>query len=104
YTQSSAQIQWFWRAVRSFDQSERAKLLQFATGTSKVPLGGFNSLQGSNGVQKFQIHRDFASSKRLPSAHTCFNQLDIPQYESYEELRQQLLKAIEECSTGFAFS
>ncbi|KAI9295222.1 hypothetical protein K502DRAFT_315969 [Neoconidiobolus thromboides FSU 785] len=70
YTQSSAQIQWFWRAVRSFDQSERAKLLQFATGTSKVPLGGFNSLQGSNGVQKFQIHRDFASSKRLPSAHT----------------------------------
>ena len=41
YTLSSPQIQWFWRAVRSFDKEERAKLLQFVTGTSKVPLNGF---------------------------------------------------------------
>ncbi|KAJ3026294.1 UNVERIFIED_CONTAM: hypothetical protein HDU68_005895 [Siphonaria sp. JEL0065] len=70
YTQSSPQIQWFWRAVRSFSQEERAKLIQFATGTSKVPLEGFKALEGSNGVQKFQIHKDFASKLRLPSAHT----------------------------------
>lgn len=70
YSQSSAPIQWFWRAVRSFDQEERAKLLQFATGTSKVPLEGFAHLQGSSGIQKFQIHKDFGGEKRLPSAHT----------------------------------
>lgn len=70
YTSSSPQVQWFWRAVRSFDQEERAKLLQFATGTSKVPLEGFAHLQGVNGVQKFQIHKDYSSSARLPSAHT----------------------------------
>lgn len=70
YTLSSPQIQWFWRAVRSFDQEERAKLLQFATGTSKVPLEGFSELQGSNGVQKFQIHKEFGDVNRLPSAHT----------------------------------
>ncbi|KAF9918729.1 hypothetical protein BX616_006259 [Lobosporangium transversale] len=104
YTQASPQIQNFWRAVRSFDQTERAKLLQFVTGTSKVPLGGFSQLQGISGVQKFQIHKDFSSTKRLPSAHTCFNQLDLPEYETYEELRQQLLTAISECSTGFAFA
>ncbi|KAF9173026.1 hypothetical protein BGX20_004283 [Mortierella sp. AD010] len=104
YTQASPQIQNFWRAVRSFDQTERAKLLQFVTGTSKVPLGGFSQLQGISGIQKFQIHKDFSSTKRLPSAHTCFNQLDLPEYESYEELRQQLLLAISECSTGFAFA
>ncbi|KAF9353291.1 hypothetical protein BGX26_008924 [Mortierella sp. AD094] len=104
YTQASPQIQNFWRAVRSFDQTERAKLLQFVTGTSKVPLGGFSQLQGISGIQKFQIHKDFSSTKRLPSAHTCFNQLDLPEYESYEELRQQLLVAISECSTGFAFA
>ncbi|KAI0243771.1 E3 ubiquitin-protein ligase tom1 [Massospora cicadina] len=103
YTSASPQIQWFWRAVRSLDQSERAKLLQFVTGTSKVPLEGFAHLQGSAGIQKFQIHRDFASVNRLPSAHTCFNQLDIPMYESYEDLRRQLLLAIEECNTGFGF-
>ncbi|KAI9145613.1 hypothetical protein BKA69DRAFT_1111416 [Paraphysoderma sedebokerense] len=103
YTASSPQIQWFWRAVRSFDQEERAKLVQFTTGTSKVPLEGFKALQGSNGVQKFQIHKDY-STNRLPSAHTCFNQLDLPAYESYEQLRSLLLKAVEEGSTGFGFA
>ncbi|KAI9321546.1 hypothetical protein BX666DRAFT_2072991 [Dichotomocladium elegans] len=103
YTASSPQIQWFWRAVRSFDQEERAKLLQFATGTSKVPLEGFGHLQGSGGIQRFQIHKDFGSQSRLPSAHTCFNQIDLPEYESYETLRSNLFKAINECSTGFGF-
>lgn len=66
----SWQIQWFWRALRSFDQADRAKFLQFVTGTSKVPLQGFAALEGMNGIQKFQIHRDDRSTDRLPSAHT----------------------------------
>jgi E3 ubiquitin-protein ligase HUWE1 len=73
YSASSSQIQWFWRAVRSFDKEERAKLLQFVTGTSKVPLNGFKELEGMNGVSKFNIHRDYGNKDRLPSAHTCFN-------------------------------
>lgn len=64
------QIQWFWRALRGFDQADRAKFLQFVTGTSKVPLQGFAALEGMNGVQKFQIHREDRSTDRLPSAHT----------------------------------
>ncbi|KAI8145482.1 hypothetical protein BJV82DRAFT_39092 [Fennellomyces sp. T-0311] len=103
YSPATPQIQWFWRAVRSFDQEERAKLLQFATGTSKVPLEGFAHLQGSGGVQRFQIHKDFGGHSRLPSAHTCFNQVDLPEYDSYESLRTNLFKAISECSTGFGF-
>ncbi|KAJ3118397.1 hypothetical protein HDU96_001915 [Phlyctochytrium bullatum] len=104
YTSTSPQIQWFWRAVRSFSQEERAKLIQFATGTSKVPLEGFKALEGSGGIQKFQIHKDFSSTTRLPSAHTCFNQVDLPEYESYEQLRANLLVAIQECGTGFGFA
>lgn len=73
YSASSSQIQWFWRAVRSFDKEERAKLLQFVTGTSKVPLNGFKELEGMNGVSKFNIHRDYGHKDRLPSSHTCFN-------------------------------
>lgn len=73
YTAASQQIQWFWRAVRSFDKEERAKLLQFVTGTSKVPLNGFKELEGMNGVNRFNIHRDYGSKDRLPSSHTCFN-------------------------------
>ncbi|XP_021962373.1 E3 ubiquitin-protein ligase HUWE1 isoform X3 [Folsomia candida] len=104
YQVNSLQIQWFWRALRSFDQADRAKFLQFVTGTSKVPLQGFGALEGMNGVQKFQIHRDDRSTDRLPSAHTCFNQLDLPGYETYDKLRSYLLKAIHECSEGFGFA
>jgi E3 ubiquitin-protein ligase HUWE1 len=104
YQATSIQIQWFWRALRSFDQAERAKFLQFVTGTSKVPLQGFGALEGMNGIQKFQIHRDDRSTDRLPSAHTCFNQLDLPVYKSYDKLRTNLMKAIHECSEGFGFA
>nr|XP_042906094.1 E3 ubiquitin-protein ligase HUWE1 [Parasteatoda tepidariorum] len=104
YQTTSLQIQWFWRALRSFDQADRANFLQFVTGTSKVPLQGFAALEGMNGTQKFQIHRDDRSTDRLPSAHTCFNQLDLPAYETYDKLRSMLLKAIHECSEGFGFA
>lgn len=73
YSASSPQIQWFWRAVRSFDKEVRAKLLQFVTGTSKVPLNGFSQLEGMNGFSRFNIHRDYGNKDRLPSSHTCFN-------------------------------
>ncbi|KAK9451580.1 uncharacterized protein V1518DRAFT_402950 [Limtongia smithiae] len=104
YSASSPQIQWFWRAVRSFDAEERAKLLQFVTGTSKVPLNGFSELEGMNGVSRFSIHRDYGPKDRLPSSHTCFNQIDLPEYDSYETLRSILLLAITEGREGFAFA
>ncbi|ODV78923.1 uncharacterized protein CANTADRAFT_65601 [Suhomyces tanzawaensis NRRL Y-17324] len=104
YSPSSLQIQWFWRAVKSFDNEERAKLLQFATGTSKVPLNGFKELSGANGTCKFSIHRDYGTTDRLPSSHTCFNQIDLPAYESYETLRGSLLLAITEGHEGFGLA
>ena len=73
YTGASPQIQWFWRAIRSFDKEERAKLRQCVTGTSKVPLNGFGELEGMNGFSRFNIHRDYGNKDRLPSSHTCFN-------------------------------
>ncbi|KAK7980336.1 hypothetical protein PG989_012793 [Apiospora arundinis] len=104
YTPSSQQIQWFWRAVRSFDKEELAKLLQFVTGTSKVPLNGFKELEGMNGINRFNIHRDYGNKERLPSSHTCFNQLDLPEYESYDTLRAQVIKAITAGSDYFGFA
>jgi E3 ubiquitin-protein ligase HUWE1 len=104
YQPTSPQIQWFWRAVRSFDKEEKAKLLQFVTGTSKVPLNGFKELEGMNGFARFNIHRDYSNKEKLPSSHTCFNQLDLPEYESYEHLRQQLYTAITAGSEYFGFA
>ncbi|PXF44012.1 E3 ubiquitin-protein ligase UPL1 [Gracilariopsis chorda] len=104
YTASSPQINWFWRCVSKMDQEDLARLVMFVTGTSKVPLEGFSQLQGMNGVQKFQIHRVSGNTMRLPSAHTCFNQLDLPEYNSADLLSERLLRAIRECSVGFGFA
>ncbi|KAI9839475.1 MAG: hypothetical protein M1819_002100 [Sarea resinae] len=104
YSASSPQIQWFWRAVRSFDKEERAKLLQFVTGTSKVPLNGFKELEGMNGFSRFNIHRDYGSKERLPSSHTCFNQLDLPEYENYDSLRKHVYIAMTAGGEYFGFA
>ncbi|KAF6780313.1 hypothetical protein AHF37_00215 [Paragonimus kellicotti] len=105
YQPTSPQIEWFWRALESFDQEDRARFLQFVTGTSKVPLGGFANLEGMHGPTKFQISRASVSSTNyLPCAHTCFNTLVLPAYEVYEQLRSRLLTAIRECSEGYGMA
>jgi hypothetical protein len=73
-------------------------------GSSKVPLGGFSSLTGLSGPQRFSIHKAGGSKERLPTAHTCFNQLDLPPYDSKDELKERLLLAIHEGATGFGFA
>ncbi len=55
------------------------------------------------GVQKFTIQKSFAGKDSLPAAHTCFNQLDLPEYESEEQTRDKLRLAIREGSEGFGF-
>lgn len=103
YSAASPVIQWFWEVAQSFSKEDKARLLQFVTGTSKVPLEGFSALQGISGSQKFQIHKAYGSPDHLPSAHTCFNQLDLPEYPSKQHLEERLLLAIHEANEGFGF-
>ena len=49
YSKDSQVIKWFWKALKGFDGQLKAEFLQFVTGTSKVPLDGFQSLIGMNG-------------------------------------------------------
>ena len=46
YTRSSKQVVWFWQYVRQLDSEKRSRLLQFVTGTCRVPVGGFAELMG----------------------------------------------------------
>ena len=103
YSKDSVIIRWFWKTLRSYDTNLKAGFLQFVTGTSKVPLEGFEFLKGMGGnVQRFQIHKSF-TPQNLPTSHTCMNQLDLPEYSSEEELKEKLTKAIEFGKEGFGF-
>uniref|UniRef100_A0A2A4K2U1 HECT-type E3 ubiquitin transferase n=1 Tax=Heliothis virescens TaxID=7102 RepID=A0A2A4K2U1_HELVI len=86
---------WLWAALANFSTEERARLLQFTTGCSQLPPGGFQELN-----PRFQITAapNFGA---LPTAHTCFNQLCLPDYDSYEQLVHALLWAINEGGEGF---
>ncbi|RVE69234.1 E3 ubiquitin-protein ligase SMURF1 isoform X2 [Oryzias melastigma] len=103
-TSESNVVRWFWQAVEAFSEERRGRLLQFVTGSTRVPLQGFKALQGSTGSagpRLFTIHLIDANTDNLPKAHTCFNRIDIPPYESYEKLYEKLLTAVEE-TCGFA--
>uniref|UniRef100_UPI0037E9BDCB NEDD4-like E3 ubiquitin-protein ligase WWP1 n=1 Tax=Semicossyphus pulcher TaxID=241346 RepID=UPI0037E9BDCB len=99
YTRNSKQIIWFWQLVKEVDNEVRLRLMQFVTGTCRLPLGGFAELMGSNGPQKFCIEK-VGKDTWLPRSHTCFNRLDLPPYKSFEQLKEKLLFAIEE-TEGF---
>ncbi|XP_067905306.1 NEDD4-like E3 ubiquitin-protein ligase WWP2 isoform X2 [Heterodontus francisci] len=99
YTKNSKPIQWFWQVVKEMDNEKRIRLLQFVTGTCRLPVGGFTELIGSNGPQKFCIDK-VGKDTWLPRSHTCFNRLDLPPYKSYDQLKEKLLYAIEE-TEGF---
>ncbi|SPP79309.1 E3 ubiquitin-protein ligase Su(dx) isoform X1 [Drosophila guanche] len=99
YNRNSKQVVWFWQFVRETDNEKRARLLQFVTGTCRVPVGGFAELMGSNGPQRFCIEK-VGKETWLPRSHTCFNRLDLPPYKSYDQLVEKLTFAIEE-TEGF---
>jgi len=100
YQQTDEVVQWFWKAVRSWPAEKKSRLLQFTTGTSRIPVNGFKDLQGSDGPRRFTIEKA-GEITQLPKSHTCFNRLDLPPYTSYETLEEKISFAMEN-TIGFA--
>ncbi|XP_070553095.1 ubiquitin-protein ligase E3A-like [Ptychodera flava] len=87
FSRDSPIIRQFWEIVHAFSEEDKKKLLMFTTGSDRVPIGGLAKL-------KLIIARNGPDSDRLPTSHTCFNVLLLPQYSSKEKLEERLIKAI----------
>uniref|UniRef100_A0A8C4KJJ5 Ubiquitin-protein ligase E3A n=1 Tax=Dromaius novaehollandiae TaxID=8790 RepID=A0A8C4KJJ5_DRONO len=87
YTRDSLIIREFWEIVHSFTDEQKRLFLQFTTGTDRAPVGGLGKL-------KMIIAKNGPDTERLPTSHTCFNVLLLPEYSSKEKLKERLLKAI----------
>ncbi|XP_047288976.1 ubiquitin-protein ligase E3A isoform X4 [Homo sapiens] len=87
YTRDSVLIREFWEIVHSFTDEQKRLFLQFTTGTDRAPVGGLGKL-------KMIIAKNGPDTERLPTSHTCFNVLLLPEYSSKEKLKERLLKAI----------
>uniref|UniRef100_A0A3B5KHT6 Ubiquitin-protein ligase E3A n=1 Tax=Takifugu rubripes TaxID=31033 RepID=A0A3B5KHT6_TAKRU len=87
YNRDSRIIKEFWETLHSFGEEQKRLFLQFTTGTDRAPVGGLGKL-------KMIIAKNGPDTDRLPTSHTCFNVLLLPEYSSKEKLRERLLKAI----------
>ncbi|CAF0831634.1 unnamed protein product [Brachionus calyciflorus] len=96
FEQDTPYIKNFWRVFEEFTDEEKKLFLKFTTGTDRCPHGGLAEL-------KLTIARNGPDSDKLPTAHTCFNVLLLPEYSSKEKLKEKLLKAIQ-YSRGFGLS
>lgn len=83
YQQGDEVVQWFWKAVKAWPAEKKSRLLQFTTGTSRIPVNGFKDLQGSDGPRRFTLEKS-GEATQLPKSHTCFNRLDLPSYPTFE--------------------
>uniref|UniRef100_A0A183DML9 E3 ubiquitin-protein ligase n=1 Tax=Gongylonema pulchrum TaxID=637853 RepID=A0A183DML9_9BILA len=72
---------------------QQRKFLQFVTGSPKLPVGGFRSLNPPLTVVK-KSGSYGNSDVELPSAMTCYNYLKIPAYSSYEVFQSRFEVAL----------
>lgn len=87
-------IKWFWEIVAQFNQKQMNKFLQFITGAPKVSIYNSNF--------EFIIEKPYGDDlNRLPVAHTCFNNLELPEYKTKEILERKMLQAMYEGNDNF---
>ncbi|CEG44370.1 hect e3 ubiquitin [Plasmopara halstedii] len=95
-------ITWFWNCVHEFSNEQKARLLQFTTGSARVPVQGFKALTMNDGrICPFAIQCVNADECLYPRAHTCFNRIDLPRYSVEKDLRIALSLVIQMEVTGF---
>jgi len=82
--------------MNAFTPAQRGLMLMFTTGTSRVPLDGFEP------PFNLTLGTDMVPDS-LPRSHTCFNQLVLPPYESEERMREKMLFAFSQ-TEGFTLS
>ncbi|KAJ9531877.1 hypothetical protein QJQ45_022018 [Haematococcus lacustris] len=88
-------IAWFWDVVEGFDDAHRRHLLQFWSGSDGQPAEGFGALDPAFHIVAVERLYDPAdTTARLPAAHTCFRQLDLPRYRNAEEVKEKIVTAI----------
>lgn len=93
FTAESQVMKWFWEVVHSLTPDDKKLFLQFCTGCDRAPVGGLGRIP-------YIVSRAGPDSSILPTVHTCFNHILVPEYSSKEKLERSIRLAIQH-STGF---
>ncbi|XP_029003793.1 probable E3 ubiquitin-protein ligase HERC3 isoform X2 [Betta splendens] len=89
YTATHPTVRLFWEVFHEFPLEKKKQFLLFLTGSDRIPIHGMESL-------RIIIQSTTAEDHYLPVAHTCYNLLDMPRYQTKEILRRRLTQAVEQ--------
>uniref|UniRef100_A0A3B3XBU6 HECT domain-containing protein n=1 Tax=Poecilia mexicana TaxID=48701 RepID=A0A3B3XBU6_9TELE len=89
YTATHPTVRLFWEVFHEFPLEKKKQFLLFLTGSDRIPIHGMESL-------RIVIQSTTAEEHYLPVAHTCYNLLDMPRYQTKETLRRRLTQAVEQ--------
>lgn len=93
YNENTPVVKLFFEVIQNWNDEDLAKLLQFMTGTARVPLNGLKEFAEITG-HRLKIGPG-GERTNWPQARTCFNELDLPEYQTKEELETLLRRSIE---------
>ncbi|XP_072330044.1 E3 ubiquitin-protein ligase TRIP12 isoform X6 [Scyliorhinus torazame] len=104
YNHDSRAVKFLFEILSSFDGEQQRLFLQFVTGSPRLPVGGFRSLNPPLTI----VRKTFESTENpddfLPSVMTCVNYLKLPDYSSIDIMREKLLIAAREGQQSFHLS
>uniref|UniRef100_A0A8C9XGI5 HECT and RLD domain containing E3 ubiquitin protein ligase 3 n=1 Tax=Sander lucioperca TaxID=283035 RepID=A0A8C9XGI5_SANLU len=89
YTATHPTVRLFWEVFHEFPLEKKKQFLLFLTGSDRIPIHGMESL-------RIVIQSTTAEEHYLPVAHTCYNLLDMPRYQTKEILCRRLTRAVEQ--------
>jgi E3 ubiquitin-protein ligase TRIP12 len=83
---------------------EKALLLKFVTGCSRLPFGGVGALVPPLTIARKEGDDGIAPDMYLPTVMTCSHYLKLPAYSNKQIMKKKLLLAIRECRDSFQLS
>ncbi|XP_053315780.1 E3 ubiquitin-protein ligase TRIP12 isoform X7 [Spea bombifrons] len=104
YTHDSRAVKFLFEILSSFDSEQQRLFLQFVTGSPRLPVGGFRSLNPPLTIVRKTFESTENPDEFLPSVMTCVNYLKLPDYSSIDIMREKLLIAAREGQQSFHLS
>ena len=87
-----------------FSEEERRLFLSFCTGSPRLPIGGFASLNPPLTIVRKSVGKQESADEFLPSVMTCAHYLKVPEYTTADVMRQRFLFAMKEGQNSFHLS
>jgi len=104
YSHDSPTVRYLLEILTELSPSEQKQFLLFVTGSPKLPVGGFKSMNPKLTIVRKDLSGNSSLDNYLPSVNCCFYYLKLPEYTSKQVLKEKLMFAIENGQGSFSFN